>query len=154
MLLFSQSDERTPHFNDWLGQDGAVRPDEKEAKTYQDLMWLLPEVSKIKIWWTRDEEGLPQFIDRLALRGHDGELLIEIDTDDVEEVGEVPSYSLEELDPAEHDLLARLPAALMILRWLDEWSLEEEDGASIVVLPSASHVSDEPPRDWESPSGR
>lgn len=131
-----------------------MRPNEKEAKTYQDLMWLLPEVSKIKIWWTRDEEGLPQFIDRLALRGHDGELLIEIDTDDVEEVGEVPSYSLEELNPAERDLLARLPAALMILRWLDEWSLEEENDASIVVLPSASHVSDEPPRDWDSPRGR
>ena len=154
MLLFWQVDERTPHFNDGLGQDGAVRPNEKEAKTYQDLMWLLPEVSKIKIWWTRDEDGLPQFIDRLALRGHDGELLIEIDTDDVEEVGEVPSYSLEELDPAEHHLLARLPAALMILRWLDEWSLEEEDGGSIVVLPSASHVGDEPPRDWDSPSER
>jgi hypothetical protein len=131
-----------------------VRPNEKEAKTYQDLMWLLPDVSKIKIWWTRDEDGLPQFIDRVALRGHDGELLIEVDTDDVEEVGEVPSYSLEELNPAEHDLLARLPTALMILNWIDEWSLEEEDDASIVVLPSASHVSDEPPREWESPSGR
>jgi len=131
-----------------------VRPNEKEAKTYQDLMWLLPDVSKIKIWWTRDEDGLPQFIDRVALRGHDGELLIEVDTDDVEEVGEVPSYSLEELNPAEHDLLARLPAALMTLSWIDEWSLEEDDDASIVVLPSASHVSDEPPREWESRSGR
>ena len=151
MLLFSQSDKRTPHFNDWLRQDGAVRPDEKEAKTYQDLMWLLPDVSKIKIWWTRDEDGLPQFIDRVALRGHDGELLIEIDTDAVEEL---PGFSPDGREPPEYDLLARLPAALMILRWINEWNLEEEDDASIVVLPSASHVSDEPPHDWDSPSGR
>jgi hypothetical protein len=150
VLLFSQSDKRTPHFNDWLRQDGPVRPDEKEAKTYQDLMWLLPDVSKIKIWWTRDEDGLPQFIDRVALRGHDGELLIEIDTDDVEEL---PGFSPDGREPAEHDLLARLPAALAILRWINEWNLEEEDDASIVVLPSASHVSDEPPQDWASPNG-
>lgn len=129
-----------------LGQDGPVRPNEHEAKTYQDLMWLLPDVSKIKIWWTLDEDGIPKFIDRVALHGHDGELLFEIDADDVEEV---PSFSLQALDPAEHDLPARLPAALTILRWLDEWSLEEEDGASIVILPSASHVGDEPPSGWD-----
>jgi hypothetical protein len=128
-----------------------VRPNESEAKTYQDLMWLLPDVSRIKIWWTLDDDGIPQFIDRVALRGHDGELQIEIDTDDVEEVA---GFSLEALNPAEHDLLARLPAALTILSWLDAGILEEEDGASIVILPSASHISDEPPRDSDSPSGR
>ena len=128
-----------------------MRPNEKEAKTYQDLMWLLPDVSKIKIWWTLDEDGIPQFIDRLALRGHDGELLVEIDADAIEEAS---SFSLEALDPAEHDLLERLPAALMILSWIDEWSLGEEDGASIVTLPSASHVGDVPPREWDSSSGR
>lgn len=130
---------------------GAVLPDKPDAKTYQDLMDLLPDVAKIKLWWTFDEDGIPQFIDRVALNGHDGELLIEIDAEEVEEL---PGFSLVALDPAEHDIPARLPAALMILRWLDEWSLEEEDGASIIVLPSPSHVSDEPPRDWDSPSGR
>ena len=126
-------------------------PDKPDAKTYQDLMDLLPDVAKIKLWWTFDEDGIPQFIDRVALNGHDGQLLIEIDAEEVEEL---PGFSLAALDPAEHDIPARLPAALMILRWLDEWSLEEEDGASIIVLPSPSHVSDEPPRDWDSPSGR
>lgn len=126
-------------------------PDKPDAKTYQDFMDLLPDVAKIKLWWTFDEDGIPQFIDRVALNGHDGELLIEIDAEEVEEL---PGFSLVALDPAEHDIPARLPAALMILRWLDEWSLEEEDGASIIVLPSPSHVSDEPPRDWDSPSGR
>lgn len=130
---------------------GAVLPDKPDAKTYQDFMDLLPDVAKIKLWWTFDEDGIPQFIDRVALNGHDGELLIEIDAEEVEEL---PGFSLVALDPAEHDIPARLPAALMILRWLDEWSLEEEDGASIIVLPSPSHVSDEPPRDWDSPSGR
>jgi len=118
---------------------------ESDAKTYRDLMQLLPDVAKIKLWWTLDEDGFPQSIRRLALHGHDGVLLVEIDAEEVEEM---PSIMLEALNPTADKLLERLPAALTILSWLDAPALEPDENASILVLPSASHVGNEPPREW------
>jgi hypothetical protein len=64
-----------------------MRPDEKNARTYYDLMRLLPDVAKIKLWWKREPDGPPMFIDRVALSGHDGSLLLEAVVDDVEKTG-------------------------------------------------------------------
>lgn len=54
---------------------------------------------------------------------------------------------LEEIDSGA-DVKERLEAALLILNWLDPMTLPEEDGASVVTLPSASHVGDKVPADW------
>lgn len=39
-----------------------MRPSEKDAKTYQDLMRLLPDVATIKLWWAVNEDGDPRYI--------------------------------------------------------------------------------------------
>lgn len=122
--------------------------DGPDAKTYYDLMHLLPDVAKILLWWTRDEDGIPQFIDRAAFYGHDHELLIEVDVDDVEDL---PSSTHDRVSSADQPLRDRLPAALMVLSWLSAFSLTEEADASVVLLPSASHAPDEPPQDSGQP---
>jgi hypothetical protein len=48
-------------------------------------------------------------------------------------------------------LAERLPAALTVLAWLDALILpEDEDGASVIDLPSASHVEDQLPAGWKA----
>lgn len=122
-----------------------VRPNDKEAKTYQDLMGLLPDVAKISIWWARDEDGVPGFAERIQLWGHDGQQLVQATADEVErqvdfhQTAPANSYTLQE----------RLPAVFAILDWADAFALEDgPDGASLLELPSASHVGDEPPAEW------
>ena len=122
--------------------------DGPDAKTYYDLMRLLPDVAKILLWWAPDEDGIPKLINRAAFYGHDHELLIEVDVDDVEEL---PSSMQDESSSADQPLRDRLPAALMVLNWLDAFSLKEETDATVVLLPSASHVPDEPPLEWGQP---
>ncbi len=119
-----------------------------QGKTYQDLMMLLPEVSTIAVSWIRDEDGDFRGVGHVTLAGHDGEVLISIDADQVEEL---PQFVLEALDARQLDLIHRMPAVLTVIEWLDPWELEEaEDGSAIIVLPSALHVPDEPPTEWTS----
>jgi hypothetical protein len=122
-----------------------VRPNDKEAKTYQDLMQLLPEVAKIWIWWTHDEDDVPAFAERIQLWGHDGQQLVEATAEEVERV---PDFH--QTAPAKkYTLQERLPAVFAILDWADAFALDEgPDGASLLELPSASHVGDVPPADW------
>lgn len=122
--------------------------DDPDAKTYYDLTHLLPDVAKILLWWTRDEDGIPHFINRAAFYGLDHELLIEVEVDDVEEL---PSSMQNEVSSADQPLPDRLPAALMVLSWLDAFSLTKEGDATVVLLPSASQVPDEPPLEWGQP---
>lgn len=122
-----------------------MRPNEKDAKTYRDLMDLLPDVARITIWWSRDEDGIPQFVDRVALRGHNGEGLIEATAEEVEKM---PDF-LQRAPADEHSLRERLPAVFAILAWTDAFVLTDDpDGASIIELPSPSHVRDALPRDF------
>ncbi|GAA1661664.1 hypothetical protein GCM10009807_01670 [Microbacterium lacus] len=119
-----------------------MRPNGKEAKTYQDLMQLLPDVARILIWWTHDEDGVPGFAERIQLWGHDGQQLVEATADEVEGL---PDFR--QRGPAEkHALQERLAAVFAILDWADAFALDEgPDGASLLELPSASHVGDAPP---------
>lgn len=124
---------------------GTVRPNDKEGKTYQDLMHLLPDVAKISIWWTRDEDGVPGFAERIQLWGHDGQQLVEATADEVERL---PDFR-QSAPARDYTLQARLPAVFAILDWADAFALDEgPDGASLLELPSASHVGDAPPAEW------
>ena len=130
-----------------LREDEHVRPNEEDARTYQDLMDLLPEVAKITVWWTRDEDGIPRFADRVTLRGHNGEALIEATSEDVEKL---PGF-VQRAPADEHPLPERLPAVFAILTWADAFALDEDpDGASIIELPSSSHLGSALPRDFVS----
>lgn len=122
-----------------------MRPNDKEAKIYQDLMQLLPDVAKISIWWTHDEDGVPGFAERIQLWGHDGRQLVEATADEVERL---PDFH-QSAPAMDYTLQERLPAVLAILNWADAFALNEgPDGASLLKLPSASHVADAPPAEW------
>lgn len=122
-----------------------MRPNDKEAKTYQDLMQLLPDVAKISIWWTHDEDGVPGFAERIQLWGHDGQRLVEATADEVESL---PDFH-QSASAMDYPLQERLPAVFAILDWADAFALEAgPDGASLLELPSASHVGDAPPAEW------
>lgn len=110
------------------------------AKTYIDLMALLPEASEIRIRWERDEDALPGAIDSFTVIGHAGETVGEVEADDFAgaQIGEVV---------ADAPLSERLRVAFLVLAWLDPMVLDERDGESVLTLPSPRHIPETPPAD-------
>jgi hypothetical protein len=110
------------------------------ARTYLDLMGLLPEVAEVKARWLY-EEGAPTHIDHLVLVGHGGAVLADVAVDDLSEEG---GHSGPEMPLAD-----RLPMVATILEWADPSLLRDAgDGFYSLALPSPDHVPDALPDGW------